>query len=280
MKTRLGNSVTVSKVENYLNENMPTICGISALVAFAFAVYEAFTASEKVAAVKAEYDEKIENVESEDISEDEKARKVKDLKQERNIKYVLAEKKAIAAAAGGTVLGGVSHYLTGSKIAFLSGALVAEKDKVKKLLNSTRQVVGDEKALEIENKVLEEKLDQNFISKDGPVCYSIDHDSDREGDLYFDTALGMVLKWNGTEEELIKTLDEAEDQCIRCHALPAKKYCKFLKIPCPPWIGGYWGPKRPFTARIGKRILRGATFKTIEHDFDPVGPKEAGCPFV
>lgn len=278
LKTKLSDSKTVGMVENFLNENGPTISMLGAVIGLGLALYKAFKASKDVAKVQEEYEQQVEAVKKKELLEEDRKREVKELKTNRNIKYLLAYKWALMSGGASVALMFLCNYLNGAKIATLTAAVAFNEDKIRKLVKNGKEIVGEEKFGEIENKTLEELVQKNFMDDDGPIVIRPDTRTPGIGDIYVDSWSGVQFQFRGTEAQLIQVLQRAEDYCYRCHGLNVSKYYSMLGIPNPPWAWGMWGPNLPFKAHIGKRELRGATFKTIEYEYDPGTEKDAGVP--
>ena len=275
MKTKLSDAAVVGKIENYLNQNGPTLALFGGLIGLGCTLYAAFKASKSVVKVNEDYAKKEAEIASESISDDEKASKTKDLKLERNIKYVLAYKWAILAGFGSAGFMILCNYLNGAKIAGLTAALALSEDKLKKLVKNGKEMIGEEKFKDIENKTLEDLVRKNFMDDDGPIIIR-PSEGKGDGDIYVDTLSGAQFQFHGTEDELKDVLNDCGDICFRHDGIPVSKYYNKLGIPTPPWVGGFWGPNAPFRATIGRRELFGATFKTIELAYMPTDPKKAG----
>ena len=304
LKTKVTESTTVGRVENFLNENGPTVSMIGALIALGVTIYEAFRASEKVAKVKRDYEEQVAKVEAEPLpappegtafcegSEEaaaldaeiektlaDKADRIKELKTYRNMLYILAYKWVLAGGTIASLLVFLCNYLRGRQLASAVAMLALSKDKIKNMTKSAREVLPEEKVTELENKTLEKLVDKNFYDdKYGPQIIRPDTSTVGVGDIYVCGYSGTQFQFKGTEKELLEVLDRATDYCYRCHGLPVSKFYSMLGIPTPPWAWGTWGPNLPFKAHLEKQEIRGAIFKVIVYDYDPGTLAEAGCP--
>jgi len=304
IKTKVTESTAVGKVENFLNENGPTVSMIGALIALGITIYEAFKASDKVSEIKQNYEEQVKQIEAKAVSEptesnsendvpeggtaeiadpkvieDQIKQELKELKTYRNVLYILAYKWVIAGGTIAALLMFLCNYLNGAKIATVGAALALSEDKLKKTMKSAKEILPDDKVTELENKTLEKLVGRNFTDENGePVIIRPDTRTPGDKDIYVDSKFGTQFQFKGTEKELQEIFDRATDYCYRCHGLPVGKFYTMLGIPTPPWAWGTWGPNRPFKAHIEKRELCGAIFKTIVYDYDPGTLAEAGCP--
>lgn len=304
IKTKVSESTAVGKVENFLNENGPTVSMIGALIALGITIYEAFKASDKVSEIKENYEEQVKQIEAKATSEpaesnsendvpeggiaeiadpavieDQIKQELKELKTYRNVLYILAYKWVLAGGTIAALLMFLCNYLNGAKIATVTAALALSEDKIRKGMQSAKEILPDSKVEELENKTLEKLVGRNFMDeKDGPIVIRPDTRTVGIGDIYVDSYSGTLFQFRGTEKELLEVFDRATDYCYRCHGLPVSKFYSMLGIPTPPWAWGSWGPNLPFKAHIEKRELCGAVFKVIVYDYDPGTLAEAGCP--
>ena len=304
IKTKVTESTAVGKVENFLNENGPTVSMIGALIALGITIYEAFKASDKVSEIKQNYEEQVKQIEAKAVSEPENSKsddnsseggvaeiadptfiedqikqELKELKTYRNVLYILAYKYVIAGGTIAALLMFLCNYLNGAKIATVGAALALSEDKLKKTMKSAKEILPDDKVTELENKTLEKLVGKNFMDeKYGPVVIRPDKTTVGIGDIYVDSYSGIQFQFRGTEKELLEVFDRATDYCYRCHGLPVAKFYSMLGIPTPPCAWGNWGPNRPFKAHLEERKICGATFKTIIYDYTPGSLADAGCP--
>lgn len=304
IKTKVSESTAVGKIENFLNENGPTVSMIGALIALGITIYEAFKASDKVSEIKQNYEEQVKQIEAKAVSEPEKSKsddnsskegiaeiadptviedqikqELKELKTYRNVLYILAYKWVIAGGSIAALLMFLCNYLNGAKIATVGAALALSEDKLKKTMKSAKEILPDDKVTELENKTLEKLVGKNFMDeKYGPVVIRPDRTTVGIGDIYVDSYSGIQFQFRGTEKELLEVFDRATDYCYRCHGLPVAKFYSMLGIPTPPCAWGNWGPNRPFKAHLEERKICGATFKTIIYDYTPGSLADAGCP--
>lgn len=276
LKNKLTDSSFFSGAENFLNENGPTLSMFGAFVALGLSLYEAFKASKKVVNVEDQFEHDKREVEKKDIPEEEKTAEIKELKASRNIKYVLAYKWAFASGGASVAMMFLCNYLNGAKIATLTTALAFNQNKIKKLIRNSKEVIGEEKFKEIDDKTLEDLVKKNFVDEDGPIVIRPDTSTPGMGDLYIDTYSGVQFQFRGTEEQLRQVFKRATDKSYGKAGLPTSRFYSMLGIPTPAWAWGVWGPNLPCMPHIGKRDILGATFKTIEFDYMPGTENDAG----
>lgn len=285
----LKDSKTVGFIENFCNENGPTLAMAGGIVLLAVSLWSAFKASKSVTEINEKYEERVQEIESMPVSEpvEEKTMQVlkKEAKTERNVKLILTYKFVILFGAGSAALMFLCNYLAGAKIAGLGIALAASEDKIKKLVNNTKEMIGEEKFKQIEDKTLEQMVMENFIGPNGePFAYELKNNDfeTMKGTLFVETIYGILIP-NHTLEEMTKVLKDCENYCERNHGITVTKVFERMGIVLPPEKNKSnltWGPKCPFKASIGSRTVCGATFRSIEFENSPVLADMAGVPWA
>lgn len=276
LKNKIDDNKVVGVVEHFLNENGPTLSMIGSFVALGFALYEAFKASSKVAKIEEDFTQKSEEIEAKELPEADKKAQIKELRSDRNVKYLLAYKWVLAGGGASVAMIILCNYLNGAKIATLTTALAFNKDRIQKLIKNGKEQIGEEPFKEVENKTLEDLVKKNFMDEDGPIAIRPDTITPGMGDLYVDTYSGVQFQFRGTEAQLYDVFKRAADRSYGPAGLPTSKFYSMLGIPTPAWAWGVWGPNLPFKAHVGERKLLGAIFKTIEYDYMPGTEKDAG----
>ena len=260
--SRITDNKTVGMIGRILNENAPTLAIGGAIGTLVGALYAAFKASQEVSAVKEKYNQKVEEIASEAVSEAEKTVKMKEAKSERNVKYVMAYKWAGLCGAASIALMITSNALKGAKIAGLTTIAVAYQDKLKKVAENGKKMLGDEPWKQVEDQTLEDMISKNFFGEDGPYARKL---SPREGRLFIDTDSAFIFQIN--ESDLKDVLIHAKEY-YQNHGkeLSQEKFFEMLGfIDIPPGAREkYWGPNNEFEAWIGERKYLGATFPSIE----------------
>lgn len=269
-------------VGNFISENGATLSMVGGLISLALALYEAYKASQEVADINEKYAEKVEEIRSEAISEDEKAIKIKDAKNYRRVQTVVAERKTLifGFVAGGLSI--LSNHINGATITTLATAAAMKREEIKTFIKNTRETVGEEKFKEIKDKSIEQLISENnFMTPDGPNLIQIS-EAPWVGDIYLDTNTWRIFQFQGTDEELRTVLKNAEDYGYRCHGIEMSKYFNMLGFELPStWNKGkglFWGPNNPLCTKIDTLSVKGATFKAIIYENPPTSAKLAGVP--
>ena len=258
----------------FLNENAPTLAIGGAIGTLVGALYAAFKASKDVAKTKEKYDKKVEKIASEAISEDEKAVKMKDAKAERNTHYILAYKWAGLLGIGSIALMITSNALNGAKIAGLTAIAMANQDKLRKLAENGKKMIGDAPWKEVEDKTLENMVAENFFGKDGPKAKKL---NPKNGKIFVEPTSATIFQ--SEEYDVNDALQRAEEYFEHRGELSQAKYFEMLGYAETP-AGSkelFWGKNNPFKARVGKRTFPnlGLTCFSIELDNPPLTSEEA-----
>lgn len=258
----------------FLNENAPTLAIGGAIGTLVGALYAAFKASHDVAKTKEKYDQKVEKIASEGLSEDEKALKMKDAKAERNTHYILAYKWAGLLGIGSIALMITANALNGAKIAGLTAIAMANQDKLKKLAENGKKMIGDVPWKEVEDKTLEDMVTENFFGKDGPKAKKF---NPKNGKIFVEPTSGTMFQ--SEEYDANDALRQAEDYFKRMGELSQAKYFEMLGYTEAPTGSKelFWGKNNPFKAHIGTRSFPnlGLTCFSIELDNPPLVAEEA-----
>lgn len=271
-KTKLMDNKTVGMVGRFLNENAPTLLIGGAIGTLIGALYAAFKASGEVSSVKETYDQKVKGIEAKGLSDDEKAKEIKDAKSDRNVKYILAYKWVglLGIASISLMIG--ANAMNGAKIATLTTLAVANQDKLKKLAENGKKIVGEEPWKNVENKTLDDIISENFFGEDGPKAKSIDP---KNGELFilFNPDFSRATLFQSMEEDVRCSIENA-DRYYRNNGnlLGEDKFDEFLGFSPDPNTKSdlYWTPEQPFKVHIGTRECLGGTFKCLEYDISPV----------
>lgn len=271
----------LDKAAKFVSDNGSTLSMIGGIATLAGALYAAFKASDEVSEIKEKYVADSEEIESRAISEDEKAKELKDLKSMRNIRLIFAEKWAIilGVTSGGLIF--LTKYLDGLAITGLTALAVSQQDKIKSMAKNAKEMLGEEKFVEFENKNLDDLVRRNFFGDDGePLALRM---RPGEGEVYVCTQTGALFQAQKRDIEAI--IQNAESYCARNHELYEDKWFDMLglapdrrpndgKVRC-------WGPKNPFKAHIGRRELFNGNMSclSIEYDYQSQPPRVSGAPW-
>ena len=279
VKEKAGNKTFWNGVSNYVNQHGSTLACLGSAVGMAFAIFAAFKASRDIIAIKDTYTSENEKIDySEEngvISEDEAKQQRKEAKTMRNLRYILAYKWVLVSGCSALALMGLSQYVSGARIAELTAIAAFNQEKVKSLIENGKELIGEEKFKEIEDKAFEDVLINNFFGEDGPTARRI---SIRNGHLFVDTNTAIIFQID--EQDLKDVLEHAKEYCERNHGLETAKFYEmlgFVDIPKRA-AGKFWGPKCPFEAWIGSGTYGGAIFPTLEFKNMPTDGYRAGVP--
>ena len=277
-KTKIMDNKTVGMIGRFLNENAPTLAIGGAIGTLVGALYAAFKASQEISSVKASYDEKVKSIESEGLSDDQKAVKLKDAKSERNTRYILTYKWVGLLGIASISLMIAANAMNGAKIATLTTLAVANQEKLKKLAENGRNMIGDVPWKEVENKTIDDIVSEKIFGEDGPKAKRIDKNN---GKLFVDTNLESpyMILFQMKEEDLQDALTKAMDYYKKnSNTIDEHKYYDILGFPPAPAGSKYrvWGPNNPLIVRIGKTDCGGVIFPALEYENKPTTPGAAG----
>lgn len=275
---RLANSKSVGIFANFIETNSPTLVMIGGLGLMGCALVAAFKASRSVSKAKDEFDQAVEKVASEGQEMAQNSEKMKELKTQRNIKYILAYRWVLLFGFSSAGMFILSNYLNGAKIAGLTALAAWQQDKIKAMANNAKDMLSKEEFKNWNDKNFEDMLVKTFQSKDGPIYLK----TANKTDPFFAIDMGIkdrLLIFQANEEEMNEILKKAEDQCARNHSLAAwTLFEDFFGLAPDSDIKGYWGPRNPFKAKIVQRPGCGQTWKHIELENLPLDGYAAGIP--
>jgi len=276
-KTNFTNNKFFGSLSAGLNTYGSTIAMIGSMFSFGFALYSAFKASKKVVKVNDEFTQKVQEIKAQGLEEGVEKEKIKEEKTRRNINYALSYTKVGIFAGAGLGLGIAAKVMDFKTIGSLTALAMSQKDKLEKLAENGKKMLGEEKFQKLENATLEDMILENFMSDDGPV-YMLPHKFD--GKLFVDTNKGILFQCE--EIQLRNALENAEKDCIRRGSLSEvelyEKYYGFESAPKNACM--WWGKNNPFKAHLGKRHFDrlDADLPTIEYENAPTGGVAAGIP--
>ena len=271
-KDRLNNVSFLGRTSSFISKNAASLSMVGSILSFGISLYSAFKASDKVAEIHKDYLEKAEKIESKGLSEPEKAKELKELRTVRNIHYVDAEKVTIVTGFIACCLSFASNYINGITITGLSAFAISQKDKLQSIAAHAKEMIGEDKFKEIENKSLEELVMKNFVYEDGEskglTARALYCQADRGENVFLDTESGAMFL--ATEEELLDGFKWAENEVARNGELTQDKWCEHVGYPKPDEPINKcraWTKKNPFKAHLGVREdFLGMTIRSVEFD--------------
>ena len=254
------NKKFLNGIGNFVRENGSTLSMFVGLGCIGAALYEAFRASDNISKANEEYASKVEEIKSEAISEDEKAAKIKAAKSNRNVKYILAYKLVGLFGVGAVGFSLLSKYLDGMALAGMTAFAMSKEDEIKAFVKNGKEMLGEEKFKELEDKTLENRLidkyfgDTNAIRLDklgGSVVVEPDD----------------ALLFQITATDLADAIDRAETYFKKNNQLSKSKFLEMLgyaDIPKEAYEK-WWGPKNPFKPVVKQMSIFGGVFKVIDY---------------
>ena len=266
----------IGKIENIVKANGSTFACAGAGVALVLTICAAFKASPEVTKIKEKYDPKIEEIKSRASEEPKTKELLKDTRTERNLRYILAYKWVLLFGGSSLGLMILCKYIDGIAIAGLTTLVATNQEKLKLLAENAKQMIGEEKFKEIEDKSLEDLVLENLGAGEGPVAIQPKHD---KGQLWLCTLHGVMFQM--TRKDLLEAFEWAENQCKTCHGLSEDKWWSHIGYEPPTDSrNNFWGPKCPFKAHLGTRTFLGVAMESVEFEHLPQSAKNAGIPTV
>lgn len=209
----------VGGIEGFLKQNGSTISMVAGFVTLGLCIWRAYKASEDVSGIQKKYASDKAKIEKMDVSVDEKKSKLKAARSERNTKFILAYK--FVWLFGGSTLAFMllSQYLNGIAFTALAGYAMKEEDKVKEFIKKGKEVLGEDKMKEVEDKVLEDKV-VSVNKQDLADKLTL---TDGEGVLVVDSLTGSIAEFKDMED-LQDGLAGAEKYWSRNHGIGQEKF--------------------------------------------------------
>lgn len=204
---------------------------------------------------------------------------MKILKKLRILEIIDAEKWTLLLGGTSAGLTFLTKYLDGLTIAGLTTLVATQQDKIKSMAKNAKEMLGEEKFKEFEDRNLDDLVMRNFVTETGePKCMKA-YDGVYGGECIVDTNTGVIFQIQ--KEDLLDAFKWGESECSRNHGLTQQKWESHLGL--PPTTSSkerVWGPKNPFKAHIGERTIRGMTLSSIEYEYMPRTPKGSGVPWA
>jgi len=279
-KDILKDNKVANSLSGLLNTHGSTVAMICGLISFGCAFYSAFKASREVVEANEQFTQEKKKLAAESLEMPVEREKMKELRTARNIRYILAYRWVAAFGLAGTGLMVLTKVMDGRAIASWAALAATQRDKLEKLAENGKKLIGEEKFKEIEDKAMEDRMLQKFFNNGEPFALQLGKEG---GDVFFDAA--TLTLFQADKDELVEGLEKAKETCARNHKLAALKFyedCLGIGIDClrePESINGcWWGPKRPFDYKIVKEDHFGCTWQVIRYDKMPSTAYDAGVP--
>lgn len=276
----LKDSKTMNTIKNLLSAHGSTAAMIGGFGFFGLAICAAFKASEEIVKAREKFNQEKEKIASEGLEMPVEKEKMKEAKTTRNISYVMAYKWVILFGTAGFGLMTLTKIMDGHAIATWAGIAATQKDKLEKLGENAKKIIGEEKFKEIQDKTAEDSFFQNFMSNGEPFALEL---GGKDLEVFMEPETEMIFL--GNKADLTIALNNAKDECARNHSLQASKlYADKLAIDLSSSQKGkdmaylYWGPKNEFDWKFGECKRRGCTWQTVEWVRQPTSGKAAGVP--
>lgn len=269
------------EIKNLLDTNAPTLATFGSILGVVATVYFMHRAAKNAAKVEEKYEEDMKYVEAdlEDehgnpaTEDDIKAEKTK-LKIDKYLRLVYIYRFALLSGIGSAGFAVLSNYLNGRTIAMMGTLLATNADKLQKLGEKAKEMVGEEKFQElkesVEKEMFAEKLQKGEVKAEKAKVIAKDGDQSEDGliryyipftDEFWDLPAGR--------------LDDTVANASRMEYLSWNDFrnmngygsCKVGQQYC-------WDKNHPFKAHIGYANCVGQFgMKCLSFDTDPVFDK-------
>lgn len=264
------------EIKNLLDTNAPTLATFGSILGVVATVYFMHRAAKNAAKVEEKYEEDLKYVEAdlEDdhgnpaSEEDIKAEKTK-LKIDKYLRLVYIYRWALLSGIGSAGFAVLSNYLNGRTIAMMGTLLATNADKLQKLGEKAKEMVGEEKFLElkesVERDMLGDKIQKGEIKAEKAKVIT------KEGSEPDDGLTRFYVPWNGdmydVPEDRVK---DAIAEASRVEFLDWNTFRNMLGYESAPlWYKFCWTKDNPFKAHIGYVNMGAFGMKAICIDSEP-----------
>lgn len=278
----LKDSKAAFTLKNLISAHGSTAAMIGGFGFFGAAIWAAFKASSEIIKARDKFNQEKEKLASEAQEMAVEKEKMREITTARNISYILAYKWVILFGLSGTGLMVLTKVMDGHAIATWAGIAATQKDKLEKLGENAKKIIGEEKFKEIQDKTAEDSFFQNFMSNGEPFALEVGEGS---GEVFLEPNTNIIFQ--GSRDEITEALNNAKDESYRNHGINAiKLYQDKLGIDVTSSNKAeakklkelWWGPNNPFDWKFGTCRRWGCTWQTVEAVRQPTSGKAAGVP--
>ena len=257
-----------------LDTNAPTLATFGSILGVGLTVYFMHKAAKRAASEEDYYKAEVAELEetakcTEDLSEEE----LKEQKSRMKINYVMRlvyiYRFALLSGIGSAGFAVLSNYLNGRTIAMMGTLLATNADKLQKLGEKAKEMVGEEKFKEltesVERDMLGEKIQKDEIKAEKAKVITKEGAEPDEGFTRF------YVPWNGemldVPEDRVK---DAISEASRVEFLDWNTFKNMLGYESAPvWYKFCWTKDNPFKAHIGYVNMGTFGMKAICVDTEP-----------
>ena len=196
-----------------LDTNAPTIMTFGSVLGVIGTVYFMHRAAKEAAKVEEKYEEKLEELTAETEDEEELKEAKAHLKMNKCMSLLYIYRWALASGIGSAGFAILSNYLNGRTIMMLGTLLATNTDKLQKVSEKAKELVGEEKFKElkesVENELLGEKITKGEVKGKKPTKKEIAKNLMTKIAVYADFAKYFVadkMKIDLDDEEEVQKL--------------------------------------------------------------------------
>jgi hypothetical protein len=264
------------EIKKLLDTNAPTLATFGSILGVVATVYFMHRAAKNAAKVEEKYEEDLKYIEA-DLEDDHgnpateddiKAEKTK-LKIDKYLRLVYIYRFALLSGIGSAGFAVLSNYLNGRTIAMMGTLLATNADKLQKLGEKAKEMVGEEKFQElkesVEKEMFAEKLQKGEVKAEKAKVITKEGAEPDEGFTRF------YVPWNGemldVPEDRVK---DAINEASRVEFLDWNTFKNMLGYESAPvWYKFCWTKDNPFKAHIGYVNMGSFGMKAICVDTEP-----------
>ena len=260
-----------------LDTNAPTIMTFGSVLGVIGTVYFMHKAAKEAAKTEIYYEENIKALDeqkiTEEMTDDEVKEELRRLKVSKVINLVTIYRWALLSGIGSAGFAILSNYLNGRTIMMLGTLLATNTDKLQKVSEKAKELVGEEKFRElkesVENELLGEKITKGEVKGKKPSKKEIAKNLDKAED-------GLTRFYIPFDDDFwdlpYSTLENAIAEAQRMEYLSWNDFRNMCGYGSS-WVGYKfcWDEEHPFKAHIGYANCVGQFgMKCLSIDVDPV----------
>ncbi len=261
------------EIKKLLDTNAPTLATFGSILGVVATVYFMHRAAKNAADAERLYEDSVDEIETDVASGAMSAEEAKEekghVKLSHMLRLVYIYRFALLSGIGSAGFAVLSNYLNGRTIAMMGTLLATNADKLQKLGEKAKEMVGEEKFQElkesVEKEMFAEKLQKGEIKAEKAKVITKDGVEPDEGLTRF------YVPWTGDMWDVPEgRVKDAIAEASRVEFLDWNTFRNMLGYEsCPLWYRYCWTKDRPFKAHIGYVNVGAFGMKAICIDTEP-----------
>lgn len=261
------------EIKNLLDTNAPTLATFGSILGVVATVYFMHRAAKNAADAERMHEERLTDIE-EDASTG--TLTVEEAKEEKGheklnhaLRLIYIYRFALLSGIGSAGFAVLSNYLNGRTIAMMGTLLATNADKLQKLGEKAKEMVGEEKFQElkesVEKETFAEKLQKGEVKAEKAKVIT------KEGAEPDDGLTRFYVPWNGEMLDVPEgRVKDAISEASRVEFLDWNTFKNMLGYESAPvWYKFCWTKENPFKAHIGYVNMGSFGMKAICVDNEP-----------